>query len=573
MKENETKTNENENSNHNGDSNQIKDFEPVGLNEMMNLMTDQLMGPENDEMLQMNEMPGIEAIEQMNPEEEMNHNKTENITNENISANHDDENTNNENKNTEISNTENFANENDNTEISNTGNIDNENDLPQEEQIAAPDDDFIDDFEDENDVKKQVLELDEANDFIDDYPNDENQSIDMPKETPDIEIDDIEKNPDRGTAPEYDQNQDPQIHVDFDEVQDTVNYYGNDDEKPAKVRNNFKLASDLSLNDLPPLTTSPELDLQLSTLLRNFEKKGKIPEEVEMRPRLVQYLQREKVNNIVRQKYDIAQKYHNLTNKLLTVMTKNAKKVEFSQKVTSVEEKVDETEARIKELNRETKSLIREEKEKQNKRRLAIKVNHSTELEEFEAKWNDPEYLRIFEKPSSRLLQLKKMERSMVLSKMYDKAAVVHQKIKEAEKAESSESQLRAIFEMKKQQKKILMKQKQELDVFEQHCERNINLIQRNQEIKMKSILSRKTKLETEMGMIKDGHKNSLPVIGVMPPTPNGKIESSMTPRTAQRYSSFKAINKGPHISVKPLGNLFPKKLLRLARSAPATDL
>lgn len=425
------------------------------------------------------------------------------------------------------------------------------------------------------------------------FITDETQPIDMPPDLPNIEVSEIEKSTDLATAPNERSNH-TDIQVDIDEANDVIQLYSVGDEKKQfktkqtpktqqrPVRTSYqsrtpprppRFSSNTSLGDLPPLQTSPEMDSKMAELLCNFEKRGKIPEDPEMRPKLIQYMQRQKVNALVRHKYDEAQRYQSLTTKFMNTISKKAHDEEYSEKMSTVEEKVGETDVRIKNLKKETQALIREEKERQTQRRISLKITHKEELKAFEAKWNNLDYLQTFAKPSPYLFQLQKIERSMILTKMYGQAEETRKKITQAEKEESRQAQEKAVEEMEKQQTKILSRQQQEMEAFEHHCIRNIEIIKRNQELKMESILSRRSTLEKEKVMIQEGQKNSLPTIIAIQNPSDGSIEQTMTPRTANRYAAFKAQNKGPSLTVKPLGKLIAKRRNRLAQSAPATDL
>jgi hypothetical protein len=135
-------------------------------------------------------------------------------------------------------------------------------------------------------------------------------------------------------------------------------------------------------------------------------------------------------------------------------------------------------------------------------------------------------------------LLVKKIERHMLLTKMFNQAEVLKRQVREMEKEESGNAQNTAVAEMEHEKKRILTKHALELQTFEQYCAKETAEIKRVQELKMQSLLARQTKLETEIG---DWTSN--PAIA-LPPVASSLSElrhpAAMTPRTAQRYSAFR---------------------------------
>lgn len=369
---------------------------------------------------------------------------------------------------------------------------------------------------------------------------------------------------------------DQDIKADIDETADTVEIYAGE-RTPTRKKPRGVLSCQVSLGQLPRLGTSPEQDSELASLLDNYEKRGKLPADEAMRPKLVQFIQREKINAICECKYQRANRMQTLVNKLLLQVTATDMKTDITEKFETLEDKIRVIDQRIAEALAAKKELIQEERDLQKQRRITLKETQREEFDNFEYKWNDPEFLKIFEKPSAGLLHLKKMERSLVLTKAFDQAEQLHRRAVELEKEECAAAQRRAYAEMSKEREKILAKHEQELAVFDQHAKRNVDIIIRNEDIKIRSLMVRKEKLESEMVVMKEKKKKHIrPLIGTMPQVAGARPESVMTPRTAQRYSIYKAQERSPHLTVKPLGNVGNRRrktTSRTSQSVPATDL
>jgi hypothetical protein len=144
----------------------------------------------------------------------------------------------------------------------------------------------------------------------------------------------------------------------------------------------------------------------------------------------------------------------------------------------------------------------------------------------------------------------------MLLTKMFGQAEILKRQVRELEKEESGTAQNIAVAEMEREKRTILAKHALELQGFEQYCVREKAEIKRVQELKMQSLLARQTKLETEIEELTSNPPITLPPVASS--LPDLRHPAAMTPRTAQRYSAFKRIEKGPTISVHPLGSVRP---------------
>ncbi|OHT15718.1 hypothetical protein TRFO_13883 [Tritrichomonas foetus] len=411
---------------------------------------------------------------------------------------------------------------------------------PEEQQMIQPEEQQMIQPEEQQMIQPEEQQIMPMNDF-----NDQEQINPSDEETPQNE-ENNEETKDKENAPSEEGMQ----------VTDTVT--------SSRILSTRHSSTKISLSKLPPLATSPELDAENRRLLKNFVNRGKLP-DISSRVQLIQFIQREKVNSVVAQKFDEAQNYQNILQRYQKAITDQEVKDRNKLRLDNLDKKLNETKASIAKMNKETQEKIKEEKEKQKERRYELKMKQDEELTQFESRWNDQEFLKKFAKPSSRLLTMKGMERSMVLTKMFDQAEDIHHKVKELEKDESRIAQENAYREMDKERRKILYKQAQEMKIFEQHCARQIDIIKHDQEMKISSIAARQTKLESEIDEWKMNPPTALPPIASI--IPDLGHQSVMTPRTVQRYSAYKKINKAPVISIKPLGKVKPKKRPRTAFS------
>jgi len=323
------------------------------------------------------------------------------------------------------------------------------------------------------------------------------------------------------------------------------------------------LSPEPDLSSLPPLETTPEQDAECAEWLREFQASQKAPPH-SRRTKLIQYLQRLKVNALVQLKYSEASKIQEQITKLHSMINEADQTDNIQQRITSLEEKINETSLKLEEANRESEKQIEKELIAQQSRRDAIIAIQNTELDSFEEQWNNEEYLRKFAKPSAKLLQLRNVERTFVMMKEFDKADGVRKEIEEMEREESQIAQSRAEDTMKRYQKKLLEKHGSELQQFDLVCRRSMEVLQKNNNMKRDSILARQAKLSIELETLKKRKPSLLPPL-VTPSNQKESQEQVITPRTAQRYNVYKAVTRNPKITVKPLGSFMGRKKTRLS--------
>jgi hypothetical protein len=176
----------------------------------------------------------------------------------------------------------------------------------------------------------------------------------------------------------------------------------------------------------------------------------------------------------------------------------------------------------------------------------------------FEDKWNREGFLMRYAKPSPYLLQIKKIKRSFVMAKDFERAELYRRQVAALEKEESQAAQERAERGMKLQHQKLLEKQQTEVEAFERVRAHQKAVFEHDGALLLAKLTARRTSIENEVEMRKNSRETLPPMI------PGRSIQvrqdCPMTPRTIARFSAYKACVKTPKVVVKPLG-IINKKL------------
>ena len=325
-------------------------------------------------------------------------------------------------------------------------------------------------------------------------------------------------------------------------------------------------AKPINIDDLPLLETDPEIERKCVEQIKYFKKKGKFKDFVERKEdfmnELLQYIQRTKVNCIQQCKYKDAQSYEilykDITNYLKKIHTNGSKQ----QQIEKMESKIKTIEQELKEAQQNIEKDIKREQKMKEEKIEKLEEQQEKELIQMEEKWNDTSYLRKYEKPSSKLLQLSTIERSLVQNGNYIEAEMIKREIEKLEIEESKEAQRKAYDEMLIEQKKTFAKHEKEKTRLTDNIDSNINRRKAVKESDLAIIQSRLTRNMKNLNDLKDSSKK-------LPPLENPQRANTivLSPRTQQRMMLCKKVVRSPHITIKPLGKLSSMTQKRKAKA------
>jgi hypothetical protein len=281
---------------------------------------------------------------------------------------------------------------------------------------------------------------------------------------------------------------------------------------------------------------------------------------------LVQYVQRQKVNALSVSNFVEAQNLQDIARRLVQAITAASARDYSQARIETLESKLQNLVGRLDDFHRETRARVRDRQAEHSERRSQLVSHHNGELGLFEEKWNSQDYLIRFAKPSPYLLQVKKIERSLVLAKNFEKAEEYRRQAAALERAESGTAQQRAERAMQVQHRQLIQKQLGELRAFDEWARRDLIMLQHTRQLELVALTARQVSLRNEIEM----RKNSKVVPPTVAPSKGADDGAVMTPRTIQRFSEYKTCIKQPKIIVKPLGTI-GRKLG--ARRKPSTLL
>lgn len=318
----------------------------------------------------------------------------------------------------------------------------------------------------------------------------------------------------------------------------------------------------LDLNTLTPLETPPKDLEECTKAIQLFHQKGQLP-EFHLRQKVLQYLERVKVNALVKLKYSEAKEAQDDIVAITSACIAEDSEAAHAERISHYEEKIAEAEQNLIDANKETEELLKRKQKQSQEKQNQLKQHQADELDDFEQKWNDEDFLRRFAKPSNELMTLRSVERALVGGRDFLGAEEARAKIEYLEQVESETAQGKAEQSMAREQDKLLLKHQRELAAFEELAQREINDIERDGKMKRETIENRLAKLRSSLAELKK--RKPLPPLPQSPAS--APPESTITPRTTKRYNVYKCAARNPKITIKPLGKIAAKRRSALTKT------
>lgn len=119
--------------------------------------------------------------------------------------------------------------------------------------------------------------------------------------------------------------------------------------------------------------------------------------------------------------------------------------------------------------------------ETEEKRADLLKLQEQ-QVERFEHLWSTQMPAK-YRKPSARLLELKEKEKALALARDYDEAEIIHKEAEQLMQKEVNEAQQRLINDYRNAREQLMLKQKKEMDLFDEkrRDKRNLLMVKLNE--------------------------------------------------------------------------------------------
>ena len=200
---------------------------------------------------------------------------------------------------------------------------------------------------------------------------------------------------------------------------------------------------------------------ELAAALQKYLKNGTMPPQ-EMRSELITYTQSLMVEAITKEEYDYAASLDNAMSQFSSSIVVDRKSSNNEEEDKSLKARIEQTNQRGKEIAEKWAGIITSFKETENQKLDDLSKAHESEKMQFQSRWQQPESLVQFTKPSPALLQLKRQQKAFAIARKFDQAKQLKRMAEQMQKAESQRAIKRANAVMEKQYSILVEKQEKE---------------------------------------------------------------------------------------------------------------
>ena len=253
-----------------------------------------------------------------------------------------------------------------------------------------------------------------------------------------------------------------------------------------------------------PRYPEDELEAALETML----KRGKLP-ELAMRPSVISHAKSQTVHAVIAEDYERAARIEKAIKTMTESLRRDEASLDCNQQTTHLKEQLAAAEEQHKNLKDEFDQRISQLKETENKRLDDLYERQEAERKSFEAEWSRPQTVMSFTKPSSSLLQVRRMQKSFAISHDFEQAKRLKAAGDEMQRRESERATKSAAASMKAAYANLLEKQEREVDCLIANGQRKLATLECERDRKFKANENLRTQLETRIKGPKQPRKQS----------------------------------------------------------------
>lgn len=311
--------------------------------------------------------------------------------------------------------------------------------------------------------------------------------------------------------------------------------------------------------------------------VEEFSQTGRIPNSPHSQRKVASRIAKDREAAIANEDYSKAAEYDELGRKMVEACDKQVTEQYRQEQLDMLQEKLESARQEHQTFREEWDEKIAKIKDSMRDRMRELAERQAQELDDFEAQWNDEDFLRRFSKPSPHLLQLKAQERSMVMTKLFDRAKEYKRMARNVERYDTEQAQKRATSEMKFQKKTLIERHDKELEVMNEKVNQQLDILRRQRDVEEVPYIARVKKLENLYETMKNSgptQNKNLILIQTGYNSKTARERELPSVRATQRLILSRKEGMAPKLSIKPLGKvLATERKKRTIRVKSATSL
>ena len=313
--------------------------------------------------------------------------------------------------------------------------------------------------------------------------------------------------------------------------------------QPSSEFPNDKSSNSSSKSDNENEEQDIELDEAIEELVNHFK-----PPKQELRTPMMQYLERRRVEALIAGDYDQAEKQDKIAGILQTVIQNEQQKINEDKTIDILYGRWQQLIQKQNRINQKWDTKVQEFIAESDKQKEEMEIAHEEEVENFLSKWKDPSFLRPFNKPSSKLLQLREQEKAMAISRMYSQAKEMKAVADRLQREETQQAQAKISATMTMERNKLAAKQNKEVNAWNSYRQRMLKSFQAERQKELRPIQTAMQQIKAKKSSPMKGSGAKRPHYGIansaLPVLPNSRAESALSEAsTRSAHQSKKSAN------------------------------
>lgn len=361
----------------------------------------------------------------------------------------------------------------------------------------------------------------------------------------------------------------------------------NNDQNENKDKNNNDNPQEIFETTLPPQTISPTQDLQdnksssSSSLSSNADNEDHLkndkeldeaiyelvhhfkPPAQELRTPITQLLERRRVEALIAGDYDLAEEQDKIAGILNTVLQNEQQKINEDKTIDILYSRWQQLIQKQNQINAKWDAKVQEFIAESDKQKQEMEIAHEEEVDNFISRWKDPNFLRPFNKPSSKLLQMREQEKAMAISRMYAQAKEMKAVADRLQREETQQAQAKISATMTMERNKLAAKQNKEENAWNSYRQRMLKSFQAERQKELRPVQTAMQQIKAKKSSPMKGSGAKRQHYGIpnsaLPTLPNSRAESALSEASNKSGHSNKKGNSNANANANNNNNFSPR--------------
>jgi hypothetical protein len=297
-------------------------------------------------------------------------------------------------------------------------------------------------------------------------------------------------------------------------------------------------------DEIPSIRLPRFSEEEMRPVLEKLVKSKQLPPN-EMVPSILDYARRQNVLALMAEDYDQAARIDTAIDVILQHIRRAGIESECERMAMTLQQRLEEAIVQRRQIQEDYAQRIADFKVRQEQRMESLKQQHESERQGFERQWSRPGAILTFSKPSSSLLQVRQIQKSLAISHRFDQAKELKREGDQMQRVESAVAGGRATDAMKIAYAQLLEKEEKELLCLQQNGERKLAVLEDDRDRKLSANHNLKAQLEAKKVRPMQPQRPvvTVPQVGAKRPA-RPRVSGIISVRTMVKYVAYKKANQ-----------------------------